>query len=252
MARHACVRNLLALLGFASVQAVAGSAYAQAQVTGSPQRVPSAVVLYLHPEVTDRSFVEPLLCALERVLVAPVSTKDLPLPLGPELNATRTQLDVDKVADRFRQATAADGDDATFKHLIVARDLTARPYNYVFASTFGAQGEEKPLQVISTARLAPPSPGQGPDGRVALTVQRLFKVVLRSIVQNSGHFDMTGCVMAFPISLAEHDRKPSYLCAADRAVLVRQGVLREHETESCQAVVMRDDRPLIAWLSPHE
>jgi predicted Zn-dependent protease len=248
MTLHGQIRTLLAVLGFALIEVASGSASAESQATLGPQRVPSAVVLYLHQDVTDRRFVEPLLCALERVLVAPVSTQDLPLPLGPELNATRTQLDVDKVAMRFRQATATDGDDATFKHLIVTRDLTVRPYNYVFASTYGTEGEEKPLQVISTARLAPPSSGQA-EGQVALTVQRLYKVVLRSIVQNTGHFDMTGCVMAFPISLAEHDRKPSHLCAADRAVLVRQGVLREHETDGCQAVAQRNHRALVGWLS---
>jgi predicted Zn-dependent protease len=250
MVLPAYARILLAFFSFTALQSALGSAFAQAQVARGPQRVPSSVVLYLHPEVTDRGFVEPLLCALERVLVAPVSTKDLQLPLGSDLNATRTQLDVDKVAERFRRATTADGDGQTFKHLILARDLTTRPYNYLFASTYGIDGEASPLQVISTARLSPPGSGPASAGQVALAVQRLYKVVLRSIVQNSGHLDLTGCVMAFPTSLDEHDRKPSHLCAADRALLVRQGVLREHETDGCQAIARRDHRALVALLSP--
>jgi predicted Zn-dependent protease len=240
---------ILAHLVAVWAQASVGTAAAQAGATVGPLRVPSAVILYVHPEVTDRSFVEPLLCALERVLVAPVSTRDLQFPLGSDLNATRSQLDVDKVAGRFRQATAADGDDLTFKHLVVARDMTVRPYNYLFASTYGIEGEATPLQVISTARLAPPTTGPTAGDGVALTVQRLYKVVLRSIVQNTGHFNLTGCVMASPNSLADHDRKPAALCPADRARLVQQGVLRERETDSCQAVAGLRARAAVALLS---
>ena len=250
MVLRASILTVLFHLGITFGQAALGNARAEIGTTHGPQRVPTEVILYLHPEVTERAFVEPLLCALERVLVAPVSTKDLPLPLGPDLAATRSQLDAAKVADRFRQATAADGDDRTFKHLVIARDMTTRPYNYLFASTFGSEGDERPLQLISTARLAPPGPSKPGAAEVALTVQRLYKVILRSIVQNTGHLDLTGCVMAFPTSLAEHDRKSPNLCAGDRALLVQQGVLREHEGDGCQAIAGREGRVLVALRLP--
>ena len=49
---------------------------------------PAQVMLYLHAGLKDTDFVEPLLCALKRVLVAPVEAQRLDLPLGPELLAT--------------------------------------------------------------------------------------------------------------------------------------------------------------------
>jgi hypothetical protein len=78
---------------------------------------PSEVVLYIHSEMKRTDFVERLECALKHVLVAPVSTQDLKLALGPELLASPTQLDVQKVANAFAQATAHDGGPRTFKYL---------------------------------------------------------------------------------------------------------------------------------------
>lgn len=249
MSSRAVAVALVARLAGLCAPAMAVGALAQTPPPTGPLRVPAAIVLYLHPEVVDRRFVEPLTCALERVLTAPVSVEDLPLALGPELNVTPTQLDVEKVADRFRRATAVDRDERRFRHLIVGRDLTVKGYNYLFAQTFGTEGETSPLQVLSTARLVPPNSERDP-GAVAVTAQRIYKIVLRSIVHNSGHVTMAGCVMAFPLSLAEHDRKPSHVCAADRARLVRQGVLREREVDACQAIVSRGVRTSIAELDP--
>lgn len=67
---------------------------------------PTQVTLYLHPNLKNTDFVEPLVCALRRVLVTPVDAQGLNLSLGPELLAAPTQFDVTKVADKFIKATA--------------------------------------------------------------------------------------------------------------------------------------------------
>ena len=240
--------NVYALLVAASAPFTVGSAIAESEVTRGPPRVPSEIIIYIHPEVTDRDFVGPLVCELEKVLVAPVSAKDLPLLLGSDLKATQTQLDATQVAYRFRQATMAEGDISAFKHFIMAQDITVRPYNYLFASTFGIDGETSPLQIISTARIAsryskPPTAAQ-----IALTTQRLYKIIIRSIVQSTGNASLSGCVMSFANSIVEHDRKSSDFCAPDRAHLVHQGVLREREIDGCQAVAQGKSRGLVSFL----
>ena len=92
---------------------------------------PSEVVLYVHTELPNTAFLDPLICALQRVLLAPVSTKKIDLKLGPELLASPTQFDVGKVANRFIQATAGDGESHTFKYLLMPSDLKATPYRCV-------------------------------------------------------------------------------------------------------------------------
>ncbi len=241
--RH--TRRRAAPIGLAALVALTAwaPAPAEAQLYREPNWAPTAVTIYLHPEVTDRRFLEPLRCALEKVLVAPVLVmQDLPLPLGPELHVNGSQLDATRVLERFWDATSKDGDDRTFKELIVARDLRDSPYRYVFArmSVFGVANS--PAQVISTARYNSRAADQA-GGGPALLARRLYKSILRSVVQSSGHFAMTGCVMAFPMSLEEHDAKPAHLCPADHAVLVRQGVLREREKETCDALVSWNDPP---------
>lgn len=248
MGPRTAVFRAFALLTIACAGSSVGTAIAEADVTHGPRRVPSEVIIYLHPEIKDRDFVDPLVCALEKILIAPVSTKDLPLSLGPELNSTRTQLDPHKVVGRFLHATAADGDGSTFKHLIVSRDMTTRPYNFLFAASFGTNGETNPLQIISTARLASQYSKPPTAVEIALTVQRLYKVIIRSIVQNTGNAHLNGCVMAFPNSIAEHDQKSADFCASDRMRLVRQGVLRKHNIDGCQAVAQRQRPDLVTFV----
>src|ERR1700709_1425194 len=80
---------------------------------------PAEIVLYIQADLKSTDFVQPLVCALQRVLTAPVSTKILNLPLGPELRATPTQFDVNKIADLFIRTTAADRAPQSFKYLLI-------------------------------------------------------------------------------------------------------------------------------------
>jgi len=48
-------------------------------------------MLYVHAELKDTDFVEPLVCALRQVLTAGVDVKDISLPLDSALLATPTQ-----------------------------------------------------------------------------------------------------------------------------------------------------------------
>ena len=112
---------------------VAGAFAAPAQVLIAP----TEVVLYIHSDLKSTDFVQPLVCALQRVLAAPVSTRTFDLRLGPELRVTPTQFDVGKIADVFIRAAAADGDSKTFQYLLVPYDLKAEPWRYVFSTSFG-------------------------------------------------------------------------------------------------------------------
>jgi hypothetical protein len=90
---------------FAVAWLLAGASIAPAQEPlrkeSSGLVLPAEVVLYIHSDLKSTDFVQPLVCTLQRVLTASVSTQILDLPLGPELLATSTQFDVGKVADRF-------------------------------------------------------------------------------------------------------------------------------------------------------
>jgi predicted Zn-dependent protease len=197
-------------------------------------RSPAAVMVYVHPTVKDRRFLEPLVCALEKVLAAPVVLQDLALPLGSELYANWSQIDSSKAVDYFAQSVPGPENEITFRTLIIPNDLKTGKYNYVFASArFDYRFSS---QVISTARFLP-WPWMTGDEGVQLLMRRLYKSILRSVVQSAGHMDMIGCVMAFPHSLAEHDAKPAHLCPDDHAQLVQEGVLRAHEKENCQDAI---------------
>ena len=202
-----------------------------ASAVADPRRGPSApdhVELYVHADLKDASFVEPLRCALERVLAAPVSVKASSVAIDRDLLLNERQHDVEKIAERFRSETHGTGDARTFKHLFVAGDIGAQRHNYVFASRFG-QGTPNPIQVISTARLLTAS---GAKGSPDLLVERLYKIVLRGVVHQSG-WRGQGCVLAFPNSLEGHDRKTCAVCEADRPALVAAGILRETERDTC-------------------
>ena len=89
---------------------------------------PAQVLLYLHAGLKDTDFVEPLVCALKRVLVAPVDTQTLDLSLGPELLASPTQFDVAKVAGKFIQTTATAGVSNMFKYFLIPYDMKDGTY----------------------------------------------------------------------------------------------------------------------------
>jgi hypothetical protein len=69
--------------------AFAASAEEPARKAASSLIAPAEVVLYIHSDLKSTDFVQPLVCALQSVLTAPVSVQALDIPLGPELLATK-------------------------------------------------------------------------------------------------------------------------------------------------------------------
>lgn len=187
---------------------------------------PAEVVLYIQSELKNTDFIQPLVCQLQRVLTASVSTQVIDLPLGVELLATPTQFDVGKVAGRFIRATAADGVSPSFKYLLVPFDLKAEPWHYVFSTSFGNEKTSYHAGVVSTARLDPGDPRHWHHEGSEITAMRVYKLILKSIARVAGLASPDACVLAFPRSLDELDRKSAEFCPNDRATLVAAGILR--------------------------
>ena len=96
------------------------------------------VVLYVQRDLKRQDFIQPLVCALRRVLVAPVNVADVDLPLGSELLVTPTQYDVGAIAQRVMESTAADGGARTFKYLLHPHDMKNFRFRYVFAMSYAS------------------------------------------------------------------------------------------------------------------
>jgi len=189
---------------------------------------PDEVVFYIHTDLKSTDFVQPLVCALQRVLVAPVSTRTLKLGLGSELLSTPTQFDVSKVADLFLRTTAADGTAQTFKYLLLPFDLKAEPWRYVFSTSFGNDTTAYHAGVLSTARLDVADPRRQHHLGAVITAQRAYKLMLKSIARVAGLKSPDACILAFPRSLDELDRKSAEFCPDDRALLVKAGILNDN------------------------
>jgi predicted Zn-dependent protease len=207
---------------------LAGASTAPAQVS-SGLVAPAEVVLYIQSELKSIDFVQPLVCALQSVLTAPVSTQIIELPLGAELLATPTQFDVAKIADRFIRATAANGSSPSFKYLLVPFDLKADPWRYVFSSSFGNEKTPYHVGVVSTARLDVGNPRRQHHQGSAITAMRAYKLILKSIARVAGLRSPDACILAFPRSLEELDRKSFEFCPDDRVTLVAAGILKSKE-----------------------
>jgi predicted Zn-dependent protease len=226
--------GLIRLL-FVAASLVAGGSPAMAQRLVAP----AEVVLYLHADLKSTDFVRPLVCALQTVLTAPVVTQISSLPLGPELLATPAQFDVGKVADVFIRTTAAEGSPPSFKYLIIPHDLKFEPLRYVFSTSFGDETTPHHVGVLSTARL-----DQGGE----VTARRAYKLILKSIARVAGLRSPEACILSFPNSLDELDRKSSAFCPDDRATLIRAGILNAREGEKgtdCSAISQRGPAGLL-------
>ena len=156
-------------------------------------------MLYVHAELKDTDFVEPLVCALRQVLTAGVDVKDISLPLDSTLLATPTQFDVSKVSDQFARATVWDGGSLTYKYLLVPHDLKDQTYRYVFAMTFPRAHNG----VVSLSRLYAANAAVSRHERAVLTALRAYKLILKSIARLAGLTSSNGCILAFPRSLDE-------------------------------------------------
>jgi predicted Zn-dependent protease len=195
---------------------------------------PAEVVLYIQSDLKRTGFVQPLVCALQRVLTAPISVQAIDLPLGSELLATPTQFEVTKVADRFIQRTANEGKATSFKYLLVPFDLKVEAWNwrYAFSTSFGDKTTPYHVGVVSTARIRAGSWWLPSPWDQEITVSRAYKLILKSIAHISGHRGTGACLLATPLSLEELDRKSSEFCPDDRAALVAAGILKEKEQPS--------------------
>ncbi|WP_063174955.1 hypothetical protein [Bradyrhizobium sp. DOA9] len=195
---------------------------------------PAEIVLYIQSDLKRTDFVQPLVCALRRVLTAPVSVQALDLPLGSELLATPTQLEATKVADRFIQRTANEGNAPSFKYLLVPFDLKVDAWNwrYAFSVSFGDETTSYHVGVVSTARIVAGNWWLQSPWDHEITAARAYKLILKSIAYRTGHRGTGACILATPLSLEELDRKSSEFCPDDRAALVAAGVLKEKEQQS--------------------
>lgn len=211
---------------------------------------PDEVVLYIHTDLRRSDFVERLVCALRRVLVAPVSTRDLRLPFGPDLAATPTQLDAEKLGRTFVRATARDGSPNTFKYLLLAPDLKAAPWHYVFALSFGDATTAYHAGIVSTARLEAGGASLTRRDAAAVTAMRVYKLILKSIARVAGYLKPQGCILAFPRDVGELDDKPPEFCPADRAALVNAGILRARERDECLVASHGRPKGRMAFMIP--
>jgi predicted Zn-dependent protease len=176
------------------------------------------------------------------VLVAPVRTQDFELQLSRDMLATRSQLDINKVAGRFFQTVAKDGDPLAFKYLLLPHDLKAQSLNYVFATSYGNQTSRDRGAVVSTARLDVSNPLFEHHDGADVTALRVYKLILKSVARVAGLASPDRCVLAFPRSLAELDLKSHEFCAEDRETLVSAGILKAVEQDSGDCVAVSELR----------
>jgi predicted Zn-dependent protease len=200
-------------------------------------RGPGSVVLYVDKDMKYVDFVEPLVCALRRVLVAPVDSKDIRLQLSRSMLASPTQFDVGKVAGRFIRATALEGTAQTYKYLLFPFDMKDATYHFVFATSFPGRSPPYQAGVISTARLVVTDDRLTRHERAQMTALRAYKLILKSIARLAGYGTTNnGCILAFPRTLEELDDKSDEFCPDDRSTLVDAGILRPKEVEGCEYI----------------
>jgi predicted Zn-dependent protease len=217
----------------AAILAAVAPAQSAAQVPRHTLVAPQEIVLYVHAELQNMQFIDPLICALERALLAPVTVRRIGLPLNQELLASSTQLDTNKIADRFIRATAGDGGPRTFKYLLIDRDMKVPELRYLFSASYGNHTTPYRVGIVSTARIAVAGRGGG-----EITAHRAYKLVLKSVAQVAGYLGPQGCILSFPRSLPELDQKSAEFCEEDRRALVEAGILRAQEGAACAPVAL--------------
>lgn len=208
---------------------VAGNASAQRLLA------PGEVVLFVHKGLTNTDFVEPLVCALSKVLRPPVRVSTLDLALTEDLLETPSQFSALKIVARVAQATADSTEQAMpFRYFLLDRDLRGPSGGrYSFIESYHAPWN---AGVLSVMRLAPTDKHLGPDHIADATQRRAYKLLMKSIGRMSG-LRGDGCVLRQSRSVEELDAKSSEFCPQDRAALVAAAVLKESPSESCSTVV---------------
>jgi predicted Zn-dependent protease len=196
-----------------------------------PGVAPREVVIYVHADMPDTDFVDPLVCALARALVAPVRAEKFAMPIDVSLMGSLFELSSEKVLARLYQQTGPYAGTVMF--LLVPYPILSdgRP---VFGTNYGAPYNKA---VVSISSLAP-SPGTAtPQQTTDIVVRRAYKVLLRYVGQIGGLWRKNGCVMTMPHGLGELDAKPHEFCEEDRAALVQAGVVKNTPSANCSTVI---------------
>lgn len=98
---------------------------------------PERVMIYVHRDVQDTDFVEPLVCELSRVLIAPVSEHISDLPIDISMMASMTELDARRVVPAFYQSTTQTTSTCDYAFLIIPYDLQNENTHHTFGTNFG-------------------------------------------------------------------------------------------------------------------
>jgi predicted Zn-dependent protease len=212
---------------------------------------PREVALYVHAEFKNTAFIEPLVCSLRRVLVAPVEARTLSLSLDREMLATPTHFDAVKVAEKFGRATAT-ADSRTFRYFLMPYPIKNPRYPNPASTGFGKGSKPYHIGVIATARLEESiDPSLSQRARAELIALRTYKVLIKLIVENAGMpDDLQHCVLAQSRNLEDLDRKPAEFCPQDQATLVEAGILKAKESDGCFYVSEIRDPGLNSILAP--
>jgi len=209
---------------------------------------PERIIVYLHPSLEYHEFVETLLCSLRAAVTAPVEEKAIEFPLSQTMLATPTQFAVERISEPFMRATAADEAPGTYKFLILPQDLKGGSYNFVFSSSLGGPDTSYHFSFVSTARLDITTPGITLEQRRDTLADRLYKLMIKAVARLSGH-QGDGCVMGFPLNLAELDAKTDEFCPEDEAMLMEAGILRHGRgrTNNCLFLSQHDPLPPVLF-----
>jgi predicted Zn-dependent protease len=195
---------------------------------------PDEIVLYVHKDMKNTDFVEGLVCELGRVLVAPVRAVDIDLPLNRDMLVTETQFEPKRLAAAFKKSIDSSDPGRIFRFLLVPYDLKSAPFHYVFAETYRAPYF---VGVQSTIRLEPRDPTMSRKQISDLTSLRLYKLMIKAVARMAG-LQGEGCILAFPRSLDELDRKSDAFCPDDREAMVAAGILKAKPFGACNVVAM--------------
>jgi hypothetical protein len=194
---------------------------------------PDEVILFVHSDLRSTGFVEPLVCALRQTLVAPISTRELDLPLGFDPAATSSALDANEVGERFARAIAAPGSERTFKFLLLGNDLKLGRRD-VYAMIVENKSRPDRAGLLSTALLEEASSGSQQDPNPNVTAQRAYKLIVRMITRAAGYTNQQGCVLGFHEgSPHEIDGISNTFCEWDRAVLAAARIIRTEAGSGC-------------------
>lgn len=193
---------------------------------------PGEIVIYVNSDVRNTEFVEPLVCELKKLVVAPVRARNIDIAITDDLIEAGRQYSPRKLVDRFRLMTERESElPNPFRYLLVDHDLKVPELRYVFAETY-----RPPMSVISVTRFTPNVDPRAAKQAADIIMARVYKLMVKSVAIMAG-LRSNGCVMAFPNSLPELDAKSSEYCADDRAALAAARVIKEMPSTNCNDVV---------------